>query len=196
MDDATAEAARQEADAVRARQEAERTASRERAEVERKASHARAESERLASRQRATTERFEARRRRGRGDVHVSGVHPELGDYSHVMFDGDRTYYLAGQVPVGPDGEPAAGDIASQARQVMENLSAALEAAELDTSAVVKLTVFLTDPADAPAFAEVRSQFFSQPYPASSMVVVSSLLDPSWKVEVEAVAVEPPHSEG
>ncbi len=106
------------------------------------------------------------------------------------MFDGDHTYYISGQVPLTSDGDVAGGDITSQCHQVMKNLVTALESADLDTHSVVKLTVFLTDRADAAAFSDVRREYFDVPFPASSMVVVASLLDERWKLEVEAVAVD------
>lgn len=184
------EALRAERDAARLRQDAERTASRERAETERIASRARADAERKASHDRADRERTGARHRHGDDTIPVPGIHPELGGYSHVVFDGDRTFYISGQVPVTPAGELAGEDMPTQARQVMENLTAALTAAELDAASIVKLTVFLTDRNDAAAFSEARAAHLEPPLPASSMVVIDSLLDERWKLEVEAIAVK------
>lgn len=186
-DDAALKAERE---AARIRQDAERLASRERAEAERLASRERADAERKASHEEAVRERAGARRRRGRGAVNPAGLHPELGDYSHVVFDGDHTYYISGQVPLTSQGDIAGDGMIGQSHQVMKNLVKALESADLDTDSVVKLTVFLTDPADGATFAEVRRQYFSAPFPASSMVVVASLLNERWKLEVEAIAVD------
>ena len=66
-----------------------------------------------------------------------------------------------------------------------------LEAAGGSLDDVVKVTVFITDMADYDRIHEVRRRFFREPYPASSMVEVSALIDPRLLVEVEAVAVIP-----
>lgn len=193
---ATGEAARKaKREEERALREAERKASRERAEAERAASRARADAERQASREREDRKRAErtytdSGHRQERRRVPVETLHPELGEYSHVMFDGASTFYISGQVPLAADGEIAGEDTTTQARQVMANLVEALAAAGLDTDSVVKLTVYLTDRADAADFAAVRGEFFDAPYPTSSIVVVSSLLDERWRLEVEAVATQ------
>jgi enamine deaminase RidA (YjgF/YER057c/UK114 family) len=119
----------------------------------------------------------------------ANGLHRELGSYSHIMFDGDRTFYISGQVPLTPAGDLVGDDAAAQARQVFANLAAALAAMNLDTHDVVKLTTYLTDRAHAAAFAATRDEFLAPPYPASAVVLVSGLLDARWKLEVEAIAV-------
>jgi enamine deaminase RidA (YjgF/YER057c/UK114 family) len=55
----------------------------------------------------------------------------------------------------------------------------------------VKVTVFITDMGMYDEVHEVRRRHFGEPYPASSMVEVSALIDPRLLVEVEAVAVIP-----
>ena len=49
--------------------------------------------------------------------------------------------------------------------------------------------MFLTDPADAAAVGGVHGEVFGDTRPAATMVVVSALLDPRWKVEIETEAV-------
>jgi enamine deaminase RidA (YjgF/YER057c/UK114 family) len=53
---------------------------------------------------------------------------------------------------------------------------------------VVRTRMFITDPADADAIGEAHGEVFSGIRPASTMVVVSGLLDPRWKVEIEMEA--------
>jgi enamine deaminase RidA (YjgF/YER057c/UK114 family) len=81
------------------------------------------------------------------------------------------------------------GDPAAQTRQVLENMKAVLEAAGASMSDVVKITVFIKNLADSNAVREVRQSYFSKPYPASTLVVISSLADPRFLVEIEAIAV-------
>lgn len=49
--------------------------------------------------------------------------------------------------------------------------------------------MYVTDPADADAVGRVHAEFFDDVRPAATMVVVAGLLDPRWKVEIEAEAV-------
>jgi len=64
-----------------------------------------------------------------------------------------------------------------------------LKAGGMDFRDIVKLTVFLTDSRFIPAFREVRGKYVGQePYPASTLLVVAGLADPSMLVEVEVIA--------
>ncbi len=81
------------------------------------------------------------------------------------------------------------GDVEAQTEKVLENVVTVLEAAGGSLDDVVKVTVFITDMGQYDRIHEVRRRFFREPYPASSMVEVSALIDPRLLVEVEAVAV-------
>ena len=82
-----------------------------------------------------------------------------------------------------------AGDVGAQTQKVLENVGIVLQEAGGTFDDVVKVTVFITDMGDYDRVHEVRRRFFAEPYPASSMVEVSALIDPDLLVEVEAVAV-------
>jgi 2-iminobutanoate/2-iminopropanoate deaminase len=111
-----------------------------------------------------------------------------LGPYSAAIRVGEFVY-CSGQTPIAPEtGELVAGDVASQTRQVLTNVSAVLEAAGLMTADVVKTTVFLTDMADFAKMNEVYAEFFAEPYPARSTVAVAALPKAA-SVEIEVVAV-------
>ena len=49
--------------------------------------------------------------------------------------------------------------------------------------------MYLTSAVDADAVGKVHGEIFKEIRPAASMVVVAALLDPRWKVEIEAEAV-------
>jgi 2-iminobutanoate/2-iminopropanoate deaminase len=80
------------------------------------------------------------------------------------------------------------GDVAAQAEQVLNNLTAVLEAGGSSLANVVKTTVFLTDMGDYAAMNEVYSRFFGDSKPARSAVAVSAL-PLGAQVEIEAVAL-------
>lgn len=96
--------------------------------------------------------------------------------------------FVSGQIAQGADGElVGAGDCAAQTRQVMARIRAIVEAAGASMQDVVKITTFLVNLDDYPAFSAVRSETFPSNPPASSTVVVAALVRPEFLVEVEAV---------
>lgn len=121
--------------------------------------------------------------------VRPDGLPPVKG-YSHaVAFDG-RMIVVSGQVPATGDGEPVAkDDPEAQVRQVFDNLARALAAAGAALDQIVKLTVYLTDLADLEVFRRVRDEYFSpESPPASTLVKVSGLVHPSFRIEIDALA--------
>jgi reactive intermediate/imine deaminase len=79
------------------------------------------------------------------------------------------------------------GDCEAQSRQVMSNIRTIVEAAGATMADVVKITCFLTDVADYPAYSKVRAETFPSSPPASSTVMVVALVRPEFLVEVEAI---------
>jgi enamine deaminase RidA (YjgF/YER057c/UK114 family) len=71
-------------------------------------------------------------------------------------------------------------------------VAAALEEAGAALVDVVRTRLFLVDAADAPAVSAAHGEAFGDVRPAATMVVVAGLLDPRWRVEIEAEAVTPP----
>ncbi|HLU70654.1 MAG TPA: RidA family protein [Nonomuraea sp.] len=96
--------------------------------------------------------------------------------------------FVSGQVPVGPDGDLPAGDITAQAEQVFTNLQNCLADEGLTMSDVVSITTYLVDISDAAEVSAVRSRFFGDHKPTSTVVEVSGFLNPAWRLEVQAIA--------
>jgi enamine deaminase RidA (YjgF/YER057c/UK114 family) len=108
--------------------------------------------------------------------------------YSRVVVAGDRVL-VAGTTAVGPDGGIVGpGDPGAQARQCLENIRRALEAAGATLAAVVRTRMYVTDIAHWDAVGRVHGEFFSEIRPASTLVQVSALVDPAMLVEIEAEA--------
>lgn len=102
---------------------------------------------------------------------------------------GGRAVFVAGQIPWDADGNTVCkGDVAGQTRQVFANIGAVLAEAGGSLDDVVKITVFAADIRYRDEINRVRTETFSEPYPASTQVAVASLVDPEWLVEIEAVA--------
>jgi 2-iminobutanoate/2-iminopropanoate deaminase len=111
-----------------------------------------------------------------------------------VLFRGGgpsgRTIYVSGQVSMDADGNVVGeGDVKLQTETVLESVKAVVEEAGGGMEDIVKVTVFILDMAHYDEIHEVRRRYFEEPYPASSMVEVSALIDPRLLIEIEAVAV-------
>jgi enamine deaminase RidA (YjgF/YER057c/UK114 family) len=107
--------------------------------------------------------------------------------FSRAVRVGDRVI-VSGTAPIWPDGtvDP---DPRAQARRCLEIMLTALREAGGQAEDVVRTRTYLLDVADASQVGEAHHEVFSGIRPASTMVVVSGLLDPRWKVEMELEAV-------
>ena len=100
--------------------------------------------------------------------------------------------YVSGQVAQDGEGNTVGiGDAGAQTRQIMSRIQTIVEAAGATMQDVVKITTFLVNIDDYPAFSQVRSEAFPTDPPASSTVVVAGLVRPEFLVEVEAVVRVP-----
>ena len=95
---------------------------------------------------------------------------------------------VSGTAPVWPGGE-VDPDASAQMRRCLEIVTDALAALGARPVDVVRTRTYLTDPQDWTEVGRVHGEVFGDIRPASTMVVVAALLDPRWKVEVEADAV-------
>ena len=98
--------------------------------------------------------------------------------------------FVSGQAAIDEKGEIVGlGNFEAQAEQVFRNLARVLEAAGSGLDRVVKVTIYLTDMANFPKIVELRGKWFTAPYPADTIVEVSSLALPGLEIEIEAIAV-------
>ena len=104
-----------------------------------------------------------------------------------------RMLFVSGLTSRSADGSVfGEGDIGAQTERVLEALAEVLRVAGGSLDDIVKLTVFVRDIDKFDTIHAVRKRYFDEPYPASSMVEVSRLVDPRSLIEIEAVAVLPP----
>ena len=101
-----------------------------------------------------------------------------------------NTIFVSGQVAVDGSGNLVGeGDCGAQSEQVFKNLEAALTAAGGTRDDITKITAFIVNPDDYPAYAAVRNVIFPENGPASSSVFISGLVSPKFLIEIEAIAV-------
>jgi reactive intermediate/imine deaminase len=117
---------------------------------------------------------------------------PPAGYTQVVDAPAGRIVYLSGQVAMDTDGRLVGeGDFEAQTRQVFENLTRALEAAEASWSDVVKLDYFLRDVGQIAAVRKIRDEYIdTERPPASTLVEVSGLFRPDVLVEIQAIAIK------
>ena len=115
-----------------------------------------------------------------------SPFEPTIG-FSRAVRVGNRVL-VSGTAPVWPDGT-CDDDPEVQARRCLEIIATALAEAGAAVTDVVRTRMFITDAAYADAVGRAHGEMFGGVRPAATMVVVAALLDPRWKVEIEAEAI-------
>ncbi|MES2905134.1 MAG: RidA family protein [Pseudomonadota bacterium] len=108
--------------------------------------------------------------------------------FSRAVRSGNRIL-VSGTAPIEPDGSSTPGDAGAQARRCFAIILAAIEELGGGANDVVRTRMYITDPADADLVGLVHGELFREIRPASTMVVVSALLRPEWRIEVEAEAL-------
>lgn len=115
---------------------------------------------------------------------------PVVG-YSRAVRVG-QLVYVAGTTATDAGGKiVGAGDAGAQAVQVLKNIGAALRGLGCGYEHVVRTRIFITNAADWEAVGRAHGEVFRDIRPASTLVVVSRLVDPAMLVEIEADAVAP-----
>jgi enamine deaminase RidA (YjgF/YER057c/UK114 family) len=117
-----------------------------------------------------------------------SPYEPVVG-YSRAVRVGERVL-VAGTAPIWPDGS-CDPDPQVQAARCLEIILGALAEVRAGPEHVVRTRMYVVDAADWEAIGRAHGEVFADVRPASTMVVVAGLLDPRWRVEIEAEAVVP-----
>ena len=107
-----------------------------------------------------------------------------------------RLVFVAGQTGVDASGK-AGQEFRAQAVQAFTNIKTALTSVGGSMDHVVRITTYLTDiQQNADVYREVRASFLSNKsaLPASTLVQVTRLADPSYLIEVDAIAILPPRA--
>jgi enamine deaminase RidA (YjgF/YER057c/UK114 family) len=115
----------------------------------------------------------------------VSPMAPVVG-YSRAVRDG-RVVHVAGTAPIGVD----SADPYEQAKRCLAIIVDALAEVGARPEHVVRTRIYLTNAADWEAAGRAHGEVFADVQPASTALVVAGLLDPAWKVEIEAEALLP-----
>lgn len=126
-----------------------------------------------------------------RQHAHGDSPYEDAYGFSRAIRVGERVI-VAGTAPVPAPGTALAPDAYGQMLRCCEIITTALTDLGAAPGDVVRTRMFITDATDADAVGRAHAEVFGDASPAATMVVVVSLLDPAWKVEVEAEAILPP----
>lgn len=119
--------------------------------------------------------------------ISTSKAPAAIGPYSQAIKIGDFLF-SSGQIPLDPETSELVGeDIESQTRQVLNNVTAVLEAANLTLEDVVKTTVYIKNMDDFNTVNGIYAEFFTENPPARSAVEVARL-PKDVLVEMEVIA--------
>jgi 2-iminobutanoate/2-iminopropanoate deaminase len=112
-----------------------------------------------------------------------------IGPYSQAIRHGDLLF-VSGQIAMDPQtGNLIDGDIEAQTEQVLKNIAAIIDAADMSLQDVVKCTCFLKDMNDFVRFNAVYEKYFGQILPAREAVEVARL-PKDVMVEVSAICAK------
>ena len=111
---------------------------------------------------------------------------PAVG-FSRAVVAGPHVF-VSGTAPIPAEGDPPA-DAYGQARLCLELIAGALARAGASPADVVRTRIYLTHADDYAEVARAHGELFATIRPAATAVVVKALVDPRWRVEIEADAV-------
>jgi enamine deaminase RidA (YjgF/YER057c/UK114 family) len=123
--------------------------------------------------------------------IHNIGIAAQIGDYSDAVETGSNLRWLltSGTPGLQMNGD-LPSDIAGQAELAWKHILRMLARAEMTVADVVKVTQYLTQAEDIPAYSKVRARFLGEARPASMLLVIPQLVRPELLVEVEIIAAK------
>lgn len=120
-------------------------------------------------------------------------IHTDPDPYEPYLLSQGIRYgellFISGQAGYDERGQIVPGGFRAQGEQAFANLRRALEAGGSHLGRVIKVTIFVTDMAQFEEVVALRRKFFSEPYPADTIVEIKALYTPEAMIEIEAIAL-------
>ena len=112
-----------------------------------------------------------------------------IGPYNQAILKGN-TLYTSGQIAINPaTGELVTGNIEDETRQVMQNMKAVLEAAEMTFENVVKTTIFIMNMNDFGSINAIYGSYFNEKTAPARETVQVACLPKNVNVEISMIAI-------
>ena len=118
-------------------------------------------------------------------------ISPPAANYSHAVLstNPEKILHTSGVVPVTADGSTPVA-IRDQADLVWLNITEILREAHLELTDIVSITTYVVSGNDLGEVMHSRDLQLGDHKPASTLIVVSELANPEWKMEIAVVAVK------
>ncbi len=110
------------------------------------------------------------------------------GGYARAVRVGPHIH-VAGTTSMNAEGHPVAFDVYGQTRETYRKIAAALEKCGAGMKDIVRVTVYITDMGEAPAFMRAHAEAMAGNTPASALIGTTALYKPELLVEIEAYAI-------
>lgn len=121
-----------------------------------------------------------------------AGIRPPFAKYSHAVEvpDGMRLVFCSGQLGIEAD-DTIPADTGAQARLCFASIEAILRDAGMTLDNIVRINAYVTGREHLKPYMAVRDELFSEPAPASTLMIVSGFAREEFTVEIEAIAAGP-----
>jgi 2-iminobutanoate/2-iminopropanoate deaminase len=124
-----------------------------------------------------------------KSEIHSDNVAQAIGPYSHAILI-DNHLYLSGQIALTANNQILIdSSIEGQSKQVFENITNILAAADFKLADIVQVTVYLANLNDYKKFNEIYMNYFEKPYPARAVVEVARIPKDAL-LEISVIAVK------
>lgn len=121
--------------------------------------------------------------------INTKNAPAPIGPYNQAVMVND-TLYISGQIAINPEtGDLLTDSIEEETKQVLSNLKAILDEANLSFDHIVKTSIFLSDMNLFATVNEIYGTYFTQDFPARETVAVKTL-PKNVNVEISAIAVK------
>ncbi len=121
--------------------------------------------------------------------ISIKNAPAPVGSYSQAVLS-NNTLYISGQIAINPfDGEFNTESIETETHQVMKNILALLDAADMDVTNLVKCSIFLDDMDNFSVVDKIYSSYFKDSFPARETMEVSKL-PKGVRVEISGIGVK------
>jgi 2-iminobutanoate/2-iminopropanoate deaminase len=122
-----------------------------------------------------------------REELQLPELAPPVSHYTHAVRFGDLLF-ISGLVGLDVDLKVVSHDVVKQTEKILQDMSLILGRYGAGFSAVLRVTVYLTDIEDRSKINPVRQACFGNSRPASTLIGVKALVVPGLKVEIDAIA--------
>ncbi len=116
----------------------------------------------------------------------------QVQGFSHgvLVEGGKKILFISGQIAADKQGNFVGGSLSEQFRMAMDGIGAVLKEAGAKWQNVTKMNAYVTDMPDSiKELAEIAKRYFTDVYPAGTLVEVKGLGFPGQLIELEAIAV-------